>query len=68
MTGRGIDVPSSLSIISYKSLKKRYNIPEFVSILRPLPDDIPTRLRKGYATIHEASLRGGLRLPFQPVI
>ena len=39
-----------------------------MSILRPLPDDLPTRPRKGYAAVHEASLRGGLRLPFQPVI
>ena len=50
------------------SMRKRYGIPESVSILRKLPDDRPTRPRKGYAAIHEASLRGGLRLPFQPVI
>ena len=64
----GVDVPSSLSLASFMSLRKRYCIPESISILRPLPDDLPTRPRKGYSTVHEASLHGGLRLPFQPVI
>ena len=50
------------------SMRKRYCIPDLISILRPLPDDLPTRPRKGYAALHKASLRGGLRLPFQPVI
>ena len=64
----GVDVPSLISIVSFKSLRKRYSIPDSVSILRPLPDDLPSRPRRGYAAVHEASLRGGLRLPFQPVI
>ena len=64
----GVDFPSSLSFASFRGLRKRFRIPPAVSLLRPLPDDLPTRPRKGYAVVHEASLRGGLRLPFHPVI
>ena len=63
-----VDVLSSLSLANYMNLRKRYCIPESISILRPLADDLSTRPRKGYAAIHEASLRGGVRLPFQSVI
>ena len=64
----GVDFPSSLSLASFRGLRKRFSIPLSVSLLQPLPEDLPTRPRKGYAAVHEASLRGGLRLPFQSVI
>ena len=64
----GVNFPSSLSLASFRGVRKLIRIPLSVSLLRPLPEDLPTRPRKGYAAVHEASLRGGLRLPFQSVI
>ena len=36
----GVDIPGSLTLSSFLSLRKRFNIPGSISILRSLPDDL----------------------------
>ena len=48
-------------------LRETYDIPPLVGLLRPAPEDRPSRPRNGFATVTIGNLICGMRLPFSPI-
>ena len=49
----------------FSTLRETYNIPTFLGLLRPTPEDRPFYPRNGFSTVTIGSLICGLRLPFR---
>ena len=64
---KGVDAASTLTSRVFSELRETYDIPPSVGLLRPAPEDRPSRPRDGFAAVTIRSLICGLRLPF-PVI
>jgi len=64
----GLDAPSSISFSKIKRFRDEFEGLFDVEYRVPLETEVPSRLPKGFATVHLDSLKNGMTLPLQPVL